>query len=116
MLIICWWAISKDYYSQHLAISDKSYWNLCNVYQSLGTYSEAIEYHTQCLAIAEEVCDRAGEGRAYGNLGISYTSLGDFSKAIEYHTQCLAIAKEWVGPGRRGVREPRDWVSGAGGL
>jgi hypothetical protein len=27
-LIICWGTISKDYYSQHLAIADKSYGNL----------------------------------------------------------------------------------------
>jgi len=32
------------------------------------------------MAIAKEVCDRAGEGRAYGNLGNAYQSLGDFSK------------------------------------
>ena len=41
----------------------------------------AIEYHTQDLAIAKEVVDRAGEGRAYGNLGCAYESLGDFSRA-----------------------------------
>ena len=35
----------------------------------LFDYSKAIEYHTQDLAIAKEVGDRAGEGRAYGNLG-----------------------------------------------
>jgi tetratricopeptide (TPR) repeat protein len=45
-------------------------------------------------AIAKEVGDRAGEGRAYANLGNAYESQGDFSQAIEYHTQHLAIAKE----------------------
>ena len=49
---------------------------------------------SQCLAIANEVGDRAGEGRAYGNLGIAYQSKGDFSKDIQYHAQDLAIAKE----------------------
>jgi tetratricopeptide (TPR) repeat protein len=48
----------------------------------------------QRLAIAKEVGDRAGEGRAYGNLGNAYQSQGDYSKAIEYHTQDLVIAKE----------------------
>jgi hypothetical protein len=57
-------------------------------------FSRAIEYHTQCLAIAKEVGDRAGEGTAYGSLGNAYKSLGDFSRAIEYHTQRLEIAKE----------------------
>jgi tetratricopeptide (TPR) repeat protein len=54
----------------------------------------AIECHTQHLAIAKEVGDRAGEGKAYRNLGCAYESQGDFRKAIEYHTQHLAIAKE----------------------
>ena len=54
---------------------------------------EAIEYHTECLAIGKEVGDRAGEGMAYGNLGSAYDSQRIFSKAIEYHTQCLTIEK-----------------------
>ena len=44
---------------------------LGNAYQSQGDFSKAIEYHTQHLAIAKEVGDRAGEGRAYANLGIA---------------------------------------------
>jgi hypothetical protein len=48
----------------------------------------------QDLAIAKEVGDRAGEGKAYGNIGIAYESQGDVSKAIEYHMQDLAIAIE----------------------
>jgi len=53
-----------------------------------------LEEGGQELAIAEEVGDRAGEGKAYGNLGNACESQGDFSQAIEYHTQRLAIAKE----------------------
>ena len=67
---------------------------LGNAYKSQGQYGKAIEYHTQHLAIAQEVGDRAGEGRAYGNLGNAYDSQGQYGKAIEYHTQRLAIAKE----------------------
>ena len=63
-------------------------------YDLLGDYAKAIEYHTQDLAVAKEVGDQGGEGRAYANLGIAYKSQGDFSKAIEYHTQHLSIAKE----------------------
>jgi len=91
------------------------YSTLGNAYQKLGSFSKAIEYHTQRLAIAKEVGDRAGEGRAYANLGNSYQSQGDFSKAIEYHTKDLAITKE-AGGGGHGVREPRQRVSVAGGL
>ena len=68
--------------------------NLGNVYQSLGDYSKAIEYHTQDLAIAKEVGDRAVEGGAYGNLGNAYGLQEDFSKAIEHHAQQQAIAME----------------------
>ena len=70
------------------------YCTLGNAYQSQGDFNKAIEYHTLHLAIAKEVDDRAGEGRAYGNFGCAYQSQGDFSKAIEYHGQFLAIAKE----------------------
>ena len=57
--------------------------NLGNADQSQGGYAKAIEYHTQHLAIAKEVGDRAGEGAAYGNLGNAYGSQGDNAKAIE---------------------------------
>ena len=46
-------------------------------------FSQAIAYHTQDLAIAKEVGDRAGEGMAYGNLGCTYRSLVNFSQAIK---------------------------------
>ena len=49
---------------------------LGNAHISLGDFSNAIKYHTQCLAIAKEVGDRAGEGKAYGNLGNAHQSLG----------------------------------------
>jgi tetratricopeptide (TPR) repeat protein len=65
-------------------------WVYCTLdiaYDSLGDYAKAVEYHTQHLAIAKELGDRAGgEGGAYGNLGNTYGSLGVFSKAITYHT------------------------------
>ena len=93
------------------------YCTLGNAYFSLGGYAKAIEYHTQCLAIAKQVGDRAGEGGTYGNLGNPYRSQGGYAKAIEYYTQCLAIAEE-VGDraGGQDVREPRQRVSFAGGL
>ena len=56
--------------------------------------SQAIEHHTQRLAIAKEQGDRMGEGRAYANLGNANQLLGDFDKAIKYYTQHLALAKE----------------------
>ena len=61
---------------------------------SMGDFSQAIAYYMQHLAIAKEVGDRAGEGRAYANLGNAHWLLGDFSQAIAYYTQCLTIARE----------------------
>ena len=68
--------------------------NLGNAFKSLGQFQEAIEYHEKRLAIAKEVGNRAGEGRAYSGLGSAYNRLGQFQEAIEYHKKDLAIAKE----------------------
>ena len=38
----------------------------------MGDFDKAIKYHMQHLAIAKEVGDLTGEGRAYGNLRIAY--------------------------------------------
>ena len=63
-------------------------------YKSHINYKEDINHHKQCLTIAKELGDEAGEGHAYGNLGIAYWRLGDFKQAVEYHNQHLSIAKE----------------------
>ncbi len=60
---------------------------LGNVYQSLGQYQQAIEYHHQCLKIAREIGDspeRIEEARTLVNLGNAYQSLGEYQQAIEY--------------------------------
>ena len=51
-------------------------------------------YFQQCLEIAKELGDKAGEGRSYGNLGNAYHSLGELKTAIPYHQRHLEIAKE----------------------
>ena len=51
---------------------------------ALRDFSKAIEYHTQCLAIAKEVGDRAGECRAYHNLGTGHMHLNEYVKAVAY--------------------------------
>ena len=70
------------------------YSTLGRAYRSQGDYAKTIEHHTQDLAIAKEVGDRAGEGITYGNIGCVYHEQGDFANAIEYLAQDLAIAKE----------------------
>ena len=42
--------------------------NLGIAYRSLGRYAEAIEHHTQALAISREIGDRGGEGGHLGSL------------------------------------------------
>jgi tetratricopeptide (TPR) repeat protein len=61
-------------------------------YRSLGDFAKAVECHTQALAIAKEVGDRAGESGAYVNLGNVYLLLGDVEKATEYHTRARALS------------------------
>ena len=78
------------------------YCTICISYQSQEDFAKAIKYHTQHLAIAKEVGDRAGEGMAHGSLGNAYFSQGNYGKAIEYHAQDLAIAKEVGDPGGGG--------------
>ena len=50
---------------------------LGHAHRSMGNFSQAIAYHTQHLAIAREVGDRAREGKAYGNLGCAHDSGGE---------------------------------------
>ena len=76
------------------AAEGRAYGNLGNIYQSLGDFKQAINYHNKDLSIAKELVDRAGEGAANCNLGSAYHSLGRFKQAIEYHNQHLSIAKE----------------------
>ncbi|BAG02494.1 tetratricopeptide protein [Microcystis aeruginosa NIES-843] len=68
--------------------------SLGNVYNSLGEYQKAIEFHQQSLAIFREIGDRGGEAASYNNLGNVYNSLGEYQKAIEFHQQSLAIKRE----------------------
>ncbi len=68
--------------------------NLGSAYHSLGDYQKAIEFHQQRLAIAQQIGDKAGVGKALGNLGNAYHSLGDYQKAIEFLQQGLAIFKQ----------------------
>jgi hypothetical protein len=49
------------------SMPSKAAWVYCilgNAYQSLGSFSNALEHHKEHLVISKEVGDRAGEGRA----------------------------------------------------
>ena len=62
-----------------------AYGNFGNAYQSQGDFSKAFEHHAQSLAIAKEVGDRAGEGRAYRNLGTCHLYLNEYVKAVAHY-------------------------------
>ena len=68
--------------------------NLGPCHYSLGDYRQAIDLHTQALAISRDIGDRQGEGVALGNLGNCHFRLGDYRQAIDLHTQALAIARD----------------------
>ena len=44
------------------------YGNLGNVYNSVGDYVRAMEYHEKALTIRQEIEDRQGAAGVYGNL------------------------------------------------
>ena len=61
------------------------YGKLGTVFQSLGEYIKAKEYHQNALAINLEIGDREGEATNHRNLGTVFQSLGENIKAKEYH-------------------------------
>ena len=66
--------------------------------QSLGDYSQAIDLHTQSLAIARRVGNRQREGYQLVNLGNCRIDLGDYSQAIDLLNQALATARDTGNP------------------
>ena len=68
---------------------------LGNAHYSMGNFSQAIANHTQHLAIAREVGDRAGEGNAGNNPGVALEKNGNLPAAARALVQGLA-AKQRV--------------------
>jgi tetratricopeptide (TPR) repeat protein len=68
--------------------------NLGLCHASLGDYWQAIDLHTQTLAIARDTGDRLREGQELANLGNCHYRLGDYRQAIDLLTQGLAIARD----------------------
>ena len=64
------------------------------MFQSIGNYAQAQEYHEKALAIRLEIGDRKGEAADYGNLGTVFKSIGNYAQAQEYHEKALAIRLE----------------------
>ncbi len=64
------------------------------VYDKLGQYPKALEYHQQALAIHRELGDKRGEGDDLSNLSVIYGNLDQLDKALEYYQQAIAISLE----------------------
>jgi tetratricopeptide (TPR) repeat protein len=80
-------------------ITAASYNNIGNVYDYLGDYDKALEYHNKALEIRKEVLvenhpDTAG---SYNNIGDVYANLGKYDKALKYHNKALEIFKDVLG-------------------
>ncbi len=84
--------------------------NLGNCHNSLGDYRQAIDLHTQALAIERDTGNRQGESIELGWLGNSHYSLGDYRQAIDLFTQALTIDRDV------GDREGEGWYLGNLGM
>jgi tetratricopeptide (TPR) repeat protein len=75
---------------------------LCNEYPDAGVYVLDLRQHPHehilwleaALTIAQQLHDRAAEGRHTGSLGNAYSKLGETRRAIEFYEQCLFITRE----------------------
>jgi tetratricopeptide (TPR) repeat protein len=68
--------------------------NLGHCHLRLGDYRQAIDLHTQALAIARDIGNRQSEGNALGNLANCHMMLGDCQLAIDLHTEALTIFRD----------------------
>ena len=48
-------------------------------------------FHDKGLAIAIEVNDKDGEGRALYSLGLDFESVGSLHEALHYHQSCVKL-------------------------
>ncbi|MCI5122399.1 MAG: tetratricopeptide repeat protein, partial [Candidatus Electrothrix sp. AUS4] len=60
----------------------------------IGSYSEALDYLKQSLAIQREIGDKSGEGTTLNNISALYHARGDYETALDYLKQSLAIRRE----------------------
>ena len=84
--------IAKEIVDKNLETS--CHGGLANVFQSLGEYAVAKEYHEKALVMYKEDGCKSGEGESYKSLGSYFFSLGEYSKAKEHYEKALQIVKE----------------------
>ncbi|NBP69829.1 MAG: tetratricopeptide repeat protein, partial [Cytophagia bacterium] len=67
----------------------KIYLNYASAIETIGKYTESIQYNEKALVLFKEEKDSANISIVYNNLGIGYNQLGDYSMAV--HNLLLAI-------------------------
>ena len=69
------------------------------VYNSLGEYNQAKEFHEKALMIRKKIfCeDHADVGESYNDLALVCSSLGEYNQAKELHVKALTICKKIFG-------------------
>lgn len=95
------YAAALKYYRLALDLVDKTpqdigfYWSIIShiavVYQEMGDYEKALEYHHRALEIDKQIDDQVNVGGDYGNMGIIYQEMKEYDKALEMDMQSLAV-------------------------
>ena len=69
------------------------------VYNSLGEYNQAKEFHEKALMIRKTIFfeDHADVGESYNDLALVCSSLGEYNQAKELHVKALTIRKKIFG-------------------
>ena len=69
------------------------------VYNSLGEYNQAKEFHEKALMIRKKIfCeDHADVGESYNDLALVCSSLGEYNQAKKLHVKALTIRKKIFG-------------------
>jgi CHAT domain-containing protein/tetratricopeptide (TPR) repeat protein len=67
---------------------------IAEIYRELDRLSEALDYHSQALALRRATGDRAGISQSLNNLGLAYRSQRDFAKARTAFEESLQIRRD----------------------
>ena len=100
--ISCLEKATKTYteiYGEHDCKVAESYNNLGGVYQDLGHYNEAKEYHEKALIIKKEIFGEENDqvAASYNKLGSVFQALGQYNEAKGYHEKALITRKKIFG-------------------
>lgn len=91
---------SVELSKQALALIDKTtnisdigttYLNYARVVESIGEYTQSLEYNTKALTVFKSINDSASISIILNNMGIGYNQMGDYSMAVYYLLRAIEI-------------------------